>query len=129
MDHCVINHCAQIVKGLRRTDHVTPMLRELKWPSVDDLVTERDIAIMHWLLFHEQSPASLRGRVLYRGDVSARETRATEASQLQLPRVRTEQARKFFFYRAADEWNRAPAMVGEVRTALGSRRAARKWLM
>lgn len=125
----IINHCAQIVKGLRRTDHVTPMLRELKWPSVDDLVTERDIAIMHWLLFHEQSPASLRRRVLYRGDVSARETRATEASQLQLPRVRTEQARKFFFYRAADEWNRAPAVVREARTASRSRRVARKWLM
>ena len=107
--------------------NVTPMLRELKWPS--DLVTEGDIVIMHWLLLHDQSPARLRKRVLYRGDVSARETRATEASQLQLPRVRTEQARKFFSYRAADEWNRAPAVVREARIASGSRRTARKWPM
>ena len=76
---------------------MAPILLELKWPSVDDLVTERDVAIMHWLLFHDQLPAILRKRVMCRGDVSVRETRATDASQLQLPRVRAEQARNFSF--------------------------------
>ena len=125
----IINHSAQIVKGVGRSAHVTQILRELNWPSVDDLVAERDIAIMHWLLHHDQSTAGLRERVMYRSDVSARETRATEAGQLQLPSVETELARKFFFCRAVKQWNRAPADVREARTAAGSRRAARKWLM
>ena len=63
----VINHCAQIVKGMIRSDHVSPLLRSLRWPRVDQLVIERDLAFMHWLLFHEQASASLRERVLYRG--------------------------------------------------------------
>lgn len=49
-----------------------------------------------WLLYHDQSKANLRERVMYRGDVSSRETRTFDAGQPQLPRVRTEQARKFF---------------------------------
>ena len=61
----VINHCAQIVKGVRRSAHVSPILQELKWPSVDNLVAERDLAIMHWMLFHDQAPASLCERVMY----------------------------------------------------------------
>ena len=76
---------------------MTPILLELKWPSVDDLMTERDIAIMHWILFHEQPSVSLHKRVLYRSDASVREMDATDASQLQLPRARTEQARSFYF--------------------------------
>ena len=125
----VINHCAQIVKGMRRSDHVSPLLRSLRWPRVDQLVAERDLAIMHWLLFHEQAPASLRERVLYRGDVSARETRATDAGQLQLPRVRTEHARKFFFFRAASRWNDAPEVVRGAGTAAKCRKAARQCLL
>ena len=125
----VINHCAQIVNGSRRSEHVTQMLCDLNWPSVDDLVTERDLAIMHWLLFNEEAPASLRDRVEYRGNVSARETRATDAGQLQLPRVRTEHARKIFFSRAAAQWNNAPAVVREASTAAKCRRMARQWLL
>ena len=125
----IINHCTQIVKGARRSDHVSPMLRELEWLRVDDLVAERDLAIMHWLLYNDQAPASLRERVLYRGNVSTRETRATDAGQLQIPRVRTEHARKFFNFRAADQWNKAPTVVREAMTAAKCRSQARQWLL
>ena len=43
----VMNHCAQIVKGCRRSAHVSAILQELRWPSVDNLVSERDLALMH----------------------------------------------------------------------------------
>ena len=69
------------------------------------------------MLFHDQAPASLCERVMYRDTVSVRETRATYAGQLQLPRVRIEQARKFFHFRAVTQWNNAPAVVRETRTA------------
>ena len=128
----VINHCAQIVKGVRRSAHVSSILQELKWPSVDNLVAERVdnlVAIMHWMLFHDQAPASLCERVMYRDTVSARETRATDAGQLQLPRVRTEHARKFFHFRAVAQWNNASAAVMETGSAAKCRRAARQWLI
>lgn len=125
----VINHCAQIVKGARRSDHVTPLLHDLKWPCVDELITECDLGIMHWLMTNDQAPISLRQRVVRRESVSSRETRATEAGQLQLPRVRTEHARRYFNFRAAVEWNEAPGTVTGTRTTSACRRAARKFML
>ena len=49
----------------------------------------------------------LREGILRRSDVSVRRTRATESGQLQLPKVRTELARRSFFYRAISAWNNA----------------------
>ena len=65
---------------------------------------------------------------MYRDTVSARETRATDAGQLQLPRVSTEHARKIFHFRAVAQWNNAPAAVRETGTAAKCCRAARQWL-
>ena len=123
----VMNHCAQIVKGCRRSAHVSAILQEMRWPSVDNLVSERDLALMHCILFNDQAPASLRERAVYRGTVSARETRATDAGQLHLPRVRTEHARKFFHFRAATQWNSAPSEIREAVTAARCRKMARDY--
>ena len=46
----VINFGARIVYGLGRRDHVTPALKELGWSTVDEMVRERDIAVMRRLL-------------------------------------------------------------------------------
>ena len=124
----MINHCAQVVKGTRRSAHVTPLLRDLKWPSLETLICERDLGMMHSILRDLRAPSSLCERVSYRSDVSARESRATHANLLELPRVRTEHARRFFQYRASEWWNAAPESVKSARTAYGCRRKARQWL-
>ena len=49
----------------------------------------------------------LRRRVLTRSDVSTRRTRASESGQAELPRVRTEFAKRSFLYRAAKSINAA----------------------
>ena len=47
----VINHCAQVVMGVRRSAHVTPLLVELEWPQIDMLVAESDCGnVVHYLL-------------------------------------------------------------------------------
>ena len=46
----VINHCAQVVMGVRRSAHVTPLLVELEWPQIDMLVAESDCGNVHYLL-------------------------------------------------------------------------------
>ena len=101
----VINFGVRIVSGLRRHDHVMPMRRELGWCTVDELITERDVAAMRQLLTAPTASELLCERVVHRSDVSARCTRATTDGQLHLPRVRTEFARRSFFYRAVSRWN------------------------
>ena len=100
-----INFGVRIVAGLGRQDHVTPALRELGWCKVDEMIAELDIAAMRHLITAPCASELLRARVIRRSDVSVRHTRATADGQLQLPRVRTEFARRSFLYRAASAWN------------------------
>ena len=101
----VINFGARVVSGLGRREHVSPVLSELGWKSVDDLVRVSDLAVVHRLLTSHDAPEILRDKLVLRSDESARSTRATERGQLQLPRVRTEFARRGFLFRASKHWN------------------------
>ena len=125
----VLNHCARVVFSVRKSEHVTPLFEELEWASVDVRVSERDIAMVHRLLNRLYVPQCLRDSISYRGDVSVRETRAAVAGHLQLPRVRTEMARRFFGFRAPSLWNEAPADVKEAKSSALCRRRAAAWLM
>jgi len=104
----VINFGARIVSGLGRRDHVTPVLKELGWSTVDEMLRERDIAAMRRLLSPSCEAHALTEQLLYRSEVSVRQTRAVASGQLQLPRVRTEFARRSFTYRAISAWNNVP---------------------
>ena len=100
-----VNFGVRIVAGLGRRDHVSSSLRELGWPTFDQLLVKRDIAAIRLLTSAAGACEVLRERILRRSDVSVRSTRATESGQLQLPKVRTELARRSFFYRAISAWN------------------------
>ena len=125
----VINHCAQVVFGVRRSSHVTPLLRELGWPTIEQLISECDISRVYSLMTSPHAPASLCDNFVYRGEISGRETRAAQGGALQLPRVRTELARRYFNYRATKQWNLAPSLVKEAPTAARCRKSARKWIL
>ena len=55
-------------------------------------------------------------QITYRAEVSERETRASLAGSLQLPRVRTEHGRRSFPYWAVAAWNKAHAVDRATRT-------------
>ena len=101
----VINFAARIVTGIGRRDHVTPALEQLGWLRVDDMITESDVAVMRRLLYSPHVPGLLSGRVPRRSEVSARQSRGSVSGQLELPRVRTELARRSFLSRAVRAWN------------------------
>ena len=101
----VLNFGARVVSGLSRTDHVTPVLNELKWKRVDDLIRDSDVAVVSRLLTSDSAPQILRSKLVLSSDESARSTRATERGQLRLPRVRTEFGRRGFLFRASKHWN------------------------
>ena len=100
-----INFGVRIVTGLGRREHVTPSLRDLGWLSIEEMIAERDIATMRRLITCPDAPEMLRRRVLARSDVSSRRTRASESGQAELPRVRTEFAKRSFLYRAVKALN------------------------
>ena len=124
----ILNHCARVVFSVRKFEHVSPLLEELQWASVDRRVCKRDIAMVHQLLNSLYSPQCLRNCISYRADVSARDTRAAATGQLQLPRVRTEVAKRFFAFRALSLWNEAPANVMEAKNSTAARQKAEGWL-
>ena len=75
---------------------------------IEDMITERDLCVMYNLNHVESAPELLRSRITHRSDVSVRETRATRDGELEVPRARTEFARRSFFNRAVRAWNRLP---------------------
>jgi len=103
-----INFGARIVTGLGRRERVTPVLLELGWGRVDDVLLEHDISIMRRLLTSTNAPEILRNRIVSRSDVSVRSTRATDDGQLELPRYDSTFAQRGFIYRATKSWNKLP---------------------
>ena len=101
----IINQCARIVFCSRKSEHVSPLLKLLDWPSVDDLISKRDAFFMNRLLCHQFAPCRLFNAIVHRSEVSSRDTRSTTAGLLQLPRIHTELAKRFFSYRATSLWN------------------------
>ena len=106
-----INFCVRIVMNLRRCDRVTASHRELGWPAIEELLREHDLHVIFKLMCDAQAPDLIRRRIVHRAAISSRSTRATSDGQLQIPRVRTELARRSFICRASRTWNELPAHV------------------
>ena len=96
----VLNFGARIITGLKRSQHITPALKELGWLKIDELITKCDLAALCRILGSPESPEHLRTMIVSRSDVSERTTRGSESMLLQMPRVRTELARRAFMCRA-----------------------------
>ena len=99
-----LNFGARIVTGLSRREHVTPALEMLGWERFDNMLEGRDLAMLCKLMSPDAPPA-LTDLVQSRSDISARSTRGTCGGQLELPRVKTERARRAFPFRAVSAWN------------------------
>ena len=70
----IINHAAQIVSGCSRRTHVTPLLAQLNWQSIDSLIRERDIITLHKLTHSPQAPVNVKQLLTQCSMVSSRQT-------------------------------------------------------
>ena len=122
-----MNHCARIVYSAKRRDHVSPLLRELQWLNVGDLIDVRDVTTVYRAMRQENAPSALRDMFTLVSDVSTAETRQRAEGHLRPPQVRTELARRSFRYRAAATRNRAPATVRSARSVAALTKSAVKW--
>ena len=93
---------ARITVGLRKYDHVSPALKELKWLNVKDQLYPRDAALVFKSL-HHLTPPSLTEKFKRNSEVHSRVTRNINGLHLPLCHLVTEQ--RTFSFRGAKLWN------------------------
>ena len=104
----VLNFAARLVSGTRRREHISPVLAELEWTSVNDMTLQRDCRNVDRALHINDAPHALRDMFVTRAEVSDRQTRAVTSgtAALHLPLVNLTSTQMHFPYRAAAAWNR-----------------------
>ena len=118
----VINFGARVISGRKKRDHISDVLRDLRWLSASQLHTYHALCLLKRLLTNSE-PHSLVRRLVRRRDVRQAQTR--QDSHLDLPTIKTEYGRRRFFYRTADVFNRLPSRVTVSRIGAFKRRLRR----
>ena len=98
----VQNFACKIVTKSRKFDHVTPLLCELNWLSVDQLLFFR-ATVMTYKCMNHLAPSYLSSKLVKRSDIHIRRTRNREA--LQIPFFRSASVQQSFPFRGARLWN------------------------
>ena len=98
----VQNFAARIVTGTRKYDHITPVLKQLKWLPVEMILYLRD-CIMTYKCMNNSLPDYLCEKFTLRSEISGRMTR--QNNKLHKPLYRTSTAQKSFLFRASTLWN------------------------
>ena len=88
--------------GLRKYDHVSEVLKSLKWLSVRNKPLFNDL-VMGYKCVKNLTPGYLHGRFQYRAKTNQRVAR--QNNDLTLPRYRLATGRKTFTYRGAKLYN------------------------
>ena len=107
----VINFAARVITGARRAERMSPVLRSLGWPNIEELIFERDCVKVYRALNDPSAASAVRGLFSRRKDTAPRDTRLARSEQLELPRVRLTSTQRSFSYRAAASWNSLPPTV------------------
>ena len=102
------NFAARIVTRLRKFDHITPILKQLRWMSVKDYLFYRD-ALLTFKCMNGMAPSNLGSRFIKRGTISGRSTR--NANLLDIPRHKTATDQPSFLYRTVTIWNNLPSHI------------------
>ena len=106
LDLCKLQHVqnltTRIISGKRKFDHITPVLRDLRWLSVRQQLHLRD-AVFAFKCMTSCSPDYLRSKLVTRGQASGRLIRNSQ--QLNVPLFRTATGQRSFQYRAVSLWN------------------------
>ena len=101
----VQNFAARIIGGLRKYDHVTPILKELQWIPVKKHLFYRD-AVLAFKCMNGLAPNYLSSLFTTRDAVSRRTTR--QSDQVNLPLFTSVKGQNSFKYRIAKLWNELP---------------------
>ena len=107
----LLNFGARVISGRRKYDHISDVLRDLKWLSAENLYRYHSVALLKQILSFGQ-PEHLYSRLATRGDVHHRATR--QADRLDRPAIRTDSGRRRFLFGAVTEYNALPQSLREM---------------
>ena len=98
----VQNFAARIVSNSRKYDHISPILKDLKWLPVRQQLYYRH-AIMAFKCMTGCAPDSLFCRYIQRASITKRTTRNSQ--MLHIPLYRTATGQRTFYFRTVKLWN------------------------
>ena len=98
----VQNFAARIITGARKFDHITPYFQKLRWLSVKDYVSYRDLLVL-FKCINGMAPEYLSKNFSTRSSVHDCETR--NRKNLDIPIFKTSSGQRTFKYRATKLWN------------------------
>ena len=93
----VQNFAARVLTDTKKFDHISPVLRELEWPSIKDQLLVRDTS-QAYKIVNGLAPMYLSSKLSKRSDTHHYNTRKKD--NLNLPLCRTVTAQRSFNYRA-----------------------------
>ena len=96
------NYAARIVSGTRKYDHITPVLRELKWLPIKQRLELKN-AVIAFKCINGLAPQYLCSKFSKRKDKHKYATRNKE--DLHINKYRTASGQRTFLYRATKIWN------------------------
>ena len=120
------NFAARIIRGHRKYDHVTPILKELHWLPVKEHLYYRD-AVLAFKCMNGMVPEYLSSQFTARGAVSGRKTR--QSGQLNIPLFTSATGQKTFQYRITKIWNDLPSNLKLSRTISSFKTELKKILL
>ena len=98
----VQNFACRIVSGVKKFDHITPVLRAMQWLPIRQLFYYRN-AVMAFNCVTGCTPDSFTDQFIKRSDVSMRTTRNSQ--KLQIPLLKSATGQRSFYYRTVKIWN------------------------
>ena len=104
----VQNFACRIVSGSKKYDHVTPILRQLKWLPVKQHLYYRN-SITAFKCTNGLAPGYLSDQFTKRSSISTRKTRNSQL--LNIPLFKTATGQRTFYYRMVSLWNALPQNI------------------
>ena len=98
----VQNFAARVLTDTKSFNHISPILRELGWPSIKDQLLVRDTTQVYKIV-NGLAPLYLSSKLSKRSDAHHYNTRKRD--NLNLPLCRTVTAQRSFYYRAVSAWD------------------------
>ena len=98
----VQNFACRIVCGAKIFDHITPLLKDLRWLPIRQQLYFR-FAVLIFKCITRCAPAYLTSKLVRRSAVSTRNTRNSQL--LNIPLFRTASGQRTFQYQATSPWN------------------------
>jgi len=106
------NAAARLVTGARRSEHMTPVLRNFHWLPVRQRTTFKT-AVLVYKCLHSMAPQYLQMYCEPTSTVTSRRLRSAHSGRLTVPRTRTNYGDRSFAVQGPLVWNSLPA---ELRT-------------